>query len=263
MSSTLDLTLPSLERSTAQPRGRTRTFYLTMAIAMSVIVVIGFGPSFYFRALTAPALRLPSAVVWIHGLVFTSWMLLLLLQTTLVRIGKVHWHQRAGIAGAALAALMVVLGATVQILQAHRDVAAGFKPLDVVEENSVLISALIMMVIYASLIGAAVRLRSRPEFHKRLILLATLILLGAATSRIAALCALVMPTLWRHVPFIDAGLIDVFILALAVHDLRAAGRLHPATVWGAVPILLLQAVSFTSFYDSDGATAFTTWIGNL
>ncbi len=34
-------------------------------------------------------------------------------------------------------------------------------------------------------------------------------------------------------------------------------------VWGAIPMLLLQAVSFTSFYASASATAFTTWLGNL
>ncbi|HEY4211352.1 MAG TPA: hypothetical protein VGM84_07710 [Steroidobacteraceae bacterium] len=263
MSSTADLSLPSSERVAAQPRERKRVFYPTMAIAMAVIVLIGFGPSFYFRALTARAVHLPSAIVWIHGLVFTSWVLVLLLQTTLVWIGKIQWHRRVGIAGVALAALMVVLGATVQILQARRDVAAGFMPIEDVDENLLLIGALFMMAIYGGLIGAAVGFRSRPEFHKRFILLGTVVLLGAATSRIAAMCVRAIPSLWSRAPLIDTALNDVFILVLAIHDLRTRGRLHPATVWGAIPILLMQGLSFTSFYDSDSATAFTTWIGNL
>ena len=265
MSSTLDAAESALGTRPGRPATlqRKRVFYSAMAIAMSAIVILGFGPSFYFRAFTARGVHLPSAIVWIHGLVFTSWMLLLLLQTTLVRIGKAHWHQRVGIAGAALAAVMVVLGATAQILQAHRDVAAGFKPIEDVDENLLLIGALFMMAIFGGLIAAAVRLRSRPEFHKRLILLATVVLLGAATSRIAAMCARALPSLWPRAPLIDMALNDVFILALAIHDLRVRGRLHPATVWGAIPILLMQALPLTSFYYNDTATAFTTWIGSL
>ena len=267
MSSTLDAVDSPLGTDAVRPaapqRKRRGVFYSAMVIAMSVVVLIGFGPSFYFHAVTGRSVHLPSVIVWIHGLVFTSWMLLLLLQTTLVRVGKVHWHRRVGIAGAGIAALMAVLGATVQILQAHRDVAAGFRPIEDVDESSLLIGALFMMAIYAGLIGAAVRFRRQPEVHKRLILLGTVVLLGAATSRIAALVARALPSLWPQAPLIDMALNDAFILALAIHDLRVRGRFHPATVFGAIPILLLQSLSFTSFYSSDSALALTTWIGSL
>ena len=274
MSSTVDVAASSvhsdLGRAAAPLRKRKRNFYstmtMTMTIALSIVVLLGFGPTFYFRAYTAPALHLPplaSVLVWVHGFVFTSWMLLLFLQTTLVRIGKVHWHQKVGIAGAILGASMVLLGTVAQVAQTQRLVAAKFIPLGVVNENLVTFGALIAMVIFAGLIGAAVRMRRRPETHKRLILLATMILLGAATGRIGGIAGFVMPALGPYVPAINAALVDVFIVALAVHDLRATGRLHRATVWGAIPILLLQSVSFTSFYASASATAFTTWLGNL
>lgn len=274
MNSTLDVSVDARNAgagassgwaSTVPTRRRT-AFYSTMAIAMSIIVVLGFGPTFYFRAYTAPALHLPplaSALVWVHGFVFTSWMLVLLLQTTLVRIGKVQWHKKVGIAGAILGALMVLLGTVAQVAQTQRLVAAKFIPLGVVNENLVTFGALTAMVVFGSLIGAAVRFRARPETHKRLMLLATVVLLGAAAGRIGGIAGFVMPGVGPFVPAISTGLVDVFIVALAVHDLRATGRLHRATIWGAIPIFLLQAVSFTSFYASATATSFTTWLGNL
>jgi hypothetical protein len=102
-----------------------------------------------------------------------------------------------------------------------------------------------------------------PEDHKRLMLLATMILLQAATGRLAGVASVALHPLAPYVPVITVGLVDVFIVALAVHDLFATGRLQRATTWGAAPILLMQAVSFTSFYSSATATSFTTWLANL
>ena len=248
-----------------QARKPRRLFYIVVAFAMAIVVFVGFGPTFYFRAVTGPALHLPplpSPLVWVHGFVFSSWMLLLLLQTTLVRNGKVNWHRKIGVVAVTLAALMVVLGSAAQVAQTRRDVAAHFKPLDVVAENTATISALLSMVIFAALIVAAVRSRRRPESHKRLMLLATVVLLQAATGRIAGVSALVAPVVVPFVPAVTFGLVDVFILALALHDLSTTGRLSRVTVWGALPILLVQAVSLTPFYGSAVATRFTLWLGN-
>ena len=59
-----------------------RRFFMTMALVIAVIVFGGFAPTYYLRALyhTEP---LPS-VFKIHGFVFTAWVLLLVVQTSLV-----------------------------------------------------------------------------------------------------------------------------------------------------------------------------------
>ena len=78
------------------------------------------------------------------------------------------------------------------------------------------------------LVAAAVYFRRRSEYHKRLMLLATLNLLSAAISRIP-------------LDFIEAGglfavfgLLDLFIVICVGIDTLRHRRLHPAFVWGAI-----------------------------
>ena len=63
-----------------------RRFYTGMAAAMIVLVLIGFGPSFYFRGYIAfprpnPTITPP---VLLHGIAFSLWMLLFAAQAGLV-----------------------------------------------------------------------------------------------------------------------------------------------------------------------------------
>ena len=56
-----------------------------------------------------------------HGFAFSAWMVLLLVQTSLVAANRTDIHKRLGVAGAGLGVLMMVLGAYVAISR----VAAG------------------------------------------------------------------------------------------------------------------------------------------
>jgi hypothetical protein len=238
-------------------------FYTGMAVAMSIVVFLGFGPSFYLRAYLAPRLGLPpipSALVWVHGFAFTAWMVVLLAQTNLVRIGQVRSHRRLGVAGAVLAAMMVVLAAVAQVAQTRRVVAGGFGTVDVGQENFTTIATFLAILSFGALTGAAIWLRKRPEVHKRLILLASVQLLGAAAGRIGGILAAFAPVLSPFVLIIAIALSDVFIVALLVNDVRKDGRVNRATIWGSAAVVLLQAVSFTPFYSSNTATAFTLWV---
>ncbi len=74
-------------------------------------VFIGFARSYYLAGLfRAP---LPNLLVHIHGAVFTSWIVLLTTQTSLVASGRVDLHRRLGLLGFAIACLMVILGVMV------------------------------------------------------------------------------------------------------------------------------------------------------
>src|ERR1700733_8679916 len=71
------------------------------------VVFLGFGKSYLLAGLVrAP---LPNLLVHIHGAVFTSWILLLIVQTCLAASGKLRWHRQLGILGF-IASAMVVLG---------------------------------------------------------------------------------------------------------------------------------------------------------
>ena len=54
--------------------------------------------------------HLPSAIIHVHAVIFSSWILLFITQIALVSIGKIAWHKRLGIFGPVLACLMVIFG---------------------------------------------------------------------------------------------------------------------------------------------------------
>ena len=114
-----------------------------------------------------------------HGVAFSCWLLLLVVQTSLVAAGRVDIHRRIGIAGFILACLMVVLGVWVN----NRALASGDGPPDG-DGAYIFALGLALMLIFAVLTCFAFRSRSNPAAHKRLILVATMALLVAAIVRL-------------------------------------------------------------------------------
>lgn len=88
-------------------RRRERVFYTCMAAAFAVTVFAGFARTYYLRPFFDPKPLV--TILHLHGLVFTSWVVLLVVQTALVAKRRTDVHRRLGVAGAALAALMVVV----------------------------------------------------------------------------------------------------------------------------------------------------------
>ena len=96
---------------------RERIFYSGMAIAILIVVFGGFSRTFYLRPYFAQVQPLIPLLI-LHGVVFSSWIVLLIAQTTLVAAKRTRTHMRLGIAGAILAALMVVIGTVTAIVRA-------------------------------------------------------------------------------------------------------------------------------------------------
>ena len=209
----------------AIPRGR-RRFYTGLAIAIAITVFAGFAPTYYLRPYyqSAPLPRL----LHLHGVVFTGWVLLFLIQSTLVAAGRVALHRRLGVAGAMLAALVVVVGTTTAIAKA----AEGTAPLGV-PPLAFLAVPFFDMVVFAGLVVTGLWYRRRSDIHKRLMALATIALLAAPIARLPFGARLV------GLPGVFA-LADLFIVACIVYDRVSLGRVHPATIRGGLAIVLSQ-----------------------
>ncbi len=206
---------------------RTRRFYVGMAIAIAITVFAGFSRTYFLKAYYGtPEL---SRLLHLHGLVFTTWVLFFLAQTTLVAAGKTYIHRRMGVAGAVLAALVVVLGTTTAILR----VKGGAAPIPGVSGLSFLAVPLFDMLVFAILVGAALYFRRRLEAHKRLMTLGMIALTSAPIARL-------------HFPMLPPGpptffgLTDLFIVATLIYDLVTRRRIHPATIWGGLLIVVSQ-----------------------
>ena len=138
---------------------------------------------------------------------------------------RIDLHRRLGIAGAVLAALMIVVGT----LTALHAVVRGVAPVGV-DPRRFLIVPLVALLIFGLLFVAAIRARHRPQIHKRLILLATMALLPPALARWVI-------TYLGFGPPVVLALSTLFVVPLVVWDLRTLGRLHAATLWGGLLVI--------------------------
>jgi hypothetical protein len=78
-------------------------FYFTIAVALALLVFIGFTHTFYAR----PLFDLPPlpTMLQLHGAVFTAWFLLFVVQARLIATYRIRAHKTLGIVGVGLAVL--------------------------------------------------------------------------------------------------------------------------------------------------------------
>jgi hypothetical protein len=199
-------------------------FYLGMALAILLTTVVGFGSSYYFRAFTdAPPL---TPFIHLHALVFTGWVLFLVGQTWLVTTDRRTLHRRLGMAGGAIAAVIVILG----ILTSLHGARSGHNPGGPFPNAlGFLVTPLGDILLFAGFVIAGLRYRRDPEIHKRLMLLATIGgFLWPAITRLPYITGQFLPVF---------SLLALFVAAGPVHDLMKRRRVHPVYLWGGVLIL--------------------------
>jgi hypothetical protein len=81
-------------------RAYDRFFYSGMAIGMAFAVLIGFARTYYLSAYFGTNQTITGApfstIVRVHAALFTTWVLLFLVQTSLVATHRVAVHRRLG-----------------------------------------------------------------------------------------------------------------------------------------------------------------------
>jgi hypothetical protein len=197
-----------------------------MALAMLAVNLVGFGPTLYLRPFSDEP-PLP-AYLYAHGALGTAWFLLVVAQTLLAARRRVALHRRLGWVGAALAAAVLVMGIFTSANMVPRNVALGLTSAADIRLFSVVTGGdLAAFVVFPTLVLLGVAYRRRADVHRRLMLLASLSIIGPAVARIAS---------W-YGPFpnvVSVTLIWGFIVALLVHDVRSRRWPHWATVAGAL-----------------------------
>ena len=215
-----------------EPRGWVNlNFYFVMTVLCSAILLWGFGhtvPS----VLLHPAVRRPR-ILWLHSVVFSSWLLFAMLQTGLVRVRKVKVHRLLGWFGLGLAVLMVVVGVLTALQLGHFDLTvlhqAGADTFKVVSFAD--------MILFPLLVGLGIVWRKKVELHRRLFLLATVELTGAGFARIDWLAA-------HNLMFLCA---DAVMCLGVLRDLLVTGRVHRVYKVG-IPAIVLWHAGVTWMY---------------
>jgi len=203
--------------------GRERRFYLGMSIFMIAIVFLGFAPSFYLRGIVhTPRPNTPlTPLLLLHGAAFTLWMLVFAAQASLVAAGRRDVHMRLGVAGMALAALLVPLMYVTAVTAVARATQPPFTtPL------AWTAVPLFDIPVFATLLALGWHHRRNPQAHKRLMLCAALVMMDPAIGRFPVPPSFAMQCVLNVVAWST-------LLPLFVHDIRGMGRLHWATRTGA------------------------------
>jgi hypothetical protein len=201
--------------------GVQRYFFVVMAALVILTVFAGFAPSFYLRSSFHPDHEL-SILLHVHGLVFSTWIILFLVQTLLIVRGSRSLHRRLGWFTAGIAAAMLLLVVLATIEQMRRGI-----PLE--EAAGDLALNLLGAILFGVPVVAAVYNRKRPDWHKRLMLSATFGLLGAPILRL-----LLLTTNLEFNAAANLALVitDAFFLPCFAYDLFTRGRIHRAYVYG-------------------------------
>jgi len=204
-----------------------RRLYILAAILIPAIVLLGFARTYYLKPFFNTP-DIPGRIVHLHGIVMTAWVLLFVAQVSLVARRRTKMHQRLGILGGVIAALVVIVGVLTALFAAARGATPGPPAL------SFLIIPLGDMLIFAILIGLALYYRRKLPVHKRLMLLAAINLLTPAIARIPAQFII------DGGPLAFFGLTDLILLAVVAFDTIKHRRLHPVFLWGTIFLIAMQ-----------------------
>ncbi len=157
---------------TARTKRSEHLFFMAAASFFLLANIIGFGTSVNSRIENEGSL---AGHIYVHGLCAGLWIILYFIQTTLVFTGNVNWHIRLGKAGALVLLLILISGFYVAFMvpvlyeveppysQPGRDFSA------------------ILLAVGTAFMG--LKYRKNPFVHKRLMLIATLILSSAGIAR--------------------------------------------------------------------------------
>ena len=199
-----------------------RWFYFIMSLVTAGVVAYGFSRT-VGEGLIHPAYPLP-AILYAHVTVFVFWMILFIVQTALVRSRNVKLHRLLGWWTLAVGIALPIVGVWVGIVMARLETLHGDQG-----EDAFLVVPLFDMIAFAIVYGLAIHWRRRPEYHRRLMLIAACGLTGAGLGRFPHY---IVPHGWFY------WALDLLILLGVLRDLIVIKRIHPVYLY-ALPMLIV------------------------
>lgn len=218
------MTAPVAIAATRAGRRFRPSFFFWMTLAMCLFVFAGFGMHSFVPALRGQFPPAPP-VVHLHGVVFIGWMLLLLLQSALVSAGNVRLHRTLGTWGIAQGTATILIGLMMQLVASTRGHAAG-RPAG----SDGLYLGLLAFLGFAVMFTLAIRNRTRPDIHRRMILFAMLPVIPPGVNRFWASALGLddpVPTFWLYLTLWSMA------LAILLQERRATGRISGYSWFGA------------------------------
>lgn len=228
------------------PYRQDQRFFIRYAAALAAIIVFAFAQA------AVRGFADPIAAPWwvhLHAALMLGWLGLLIAQNVLARNGSLALHRQLGWLGAGLVAAIVALG-----------VFTGQKALELNRIPPFFTPAYFLglthlgVLIFGATVVWAIALRKQTQWHRRLMMGATILLLEPAFGRI-----LPMPLLMPYGEWAVMVLQLAFAGIIMGHDKRTLGRVHPASIATAL-LVTGSHTAFELFAHIPAAQAFATAI---
>ena len=215
-------------------------FFLRAAIAMAVVIVAGFSVQLGMGRSTFSSPLLVHA----HAIVFMGWVTLYLLQNIFATTGRLALHRRLGWIATGWIFAMLVLGCLVTIAMARRgQVPFFFRPLHFIVFDP------LSLFTFAGLTTAAILMRHRTDWHRRLHFCGMSMLLGPGFGRLLPM-PLLEPFAWEA----TFAATMIFPVVGVFADIRRNGHVHLAWRWGIATmlgsLLLIEIITYSPLGDA-------------
>lgn len=223
-------------------------FYFAIALALALLVAIGFMRTFYAR----PFFDLPPlpTLMQVHGAVFTAWMVLFVAQTRLIAAHKVQTHRQLGVAGALLALAVFAIGVMTAFESSLANRPRGMG----LTSPQFVIVPITGITLFAVFVALGIALRKRAALHKRFMVLAMLAVLGPPVARL-----MILAGAQQHYLAIQTTVPALFVAWCLIADWRKNHIVHPVFAIGGGLLVVSWPVR-AMLARSDGWALISDWI---
>jgi hypothetical protein len=199
---------------------------------MIAITIAGFAPS-----IVDPSRRLAplTPLATVHGILFFLWLLLFLLQTTLIAGRRADMHRRMGIAAVALLIVIVPLSYVVTVQMVRRGFDLSGDQMTRADPLFGSIFNFVAAIEFPVMAGAALAFRGRKEIHRRLMLFTNIMLMEVPITHLLGHIGFLLP-------FTVLAGEALFLLSAVAWDYLTSRRVHPLTAFLAISLFLLLPI---------------------
>ncbi|MEO1588401.1 MAG: hypothetical protein AAFS00_14015 [Bacteroidota bacterium] len=223
-------------------------YFFVVNVILLLIVVVGFGPSFFLRPLNDLA-PLPAHLI-IHGVSATTWIVAIVLQSYWIQQGKTLRHARLGVYFSLIAPLLVASGFWV-LGYATELYHADFAPLEAGAADDgrtfralIITGDVLQLLLFLGFVYTGYRNRQHAFIHKRAMLIASILLCQQALVRIGKMEFLMIGS----EPGASGGMYATFVplcllISMVVYDKRMHQKIPRISVAGIAAYFLYVGIS--------------------
>jgi hypothetical protein len=198
-----------------------------MSLLITAVIVYGFSHTIDENLIHPKIARPP--LLYFHAVLFSGWLVFFVSQSLLVRTHRVRIHRSLGWFGVVVGALIPLVGVATAVTMAKFDLTQ----LKMNNADADMIIPLWDMVAFTPAFVLAIYWRKKPEFHRRLILIATCILTAAGWGRFPE---------WLLPPVIFYAGVDLLILLGVFRDRVVNRKIHPVYSYALPALIVGQTV---------------------